>query len=252
MPDIHAKLSASGAKRWMACPRSVALEEQFPEKDTEYSTEGTEAHSLAEKLLRKFKETGQRVFTDEELGTTNRDMILAVSDYMDYVYELYDGLALQYKDVAIYVETIVKFDKYVPEGFGTCDCIIIADQILHVVDYKHGKGVKVFARENPQPRLYGLGALEMFEWQYPIKWIQMHIVQPRIGHADVETLAVETLKAWGEDEVKPKAQRAFENKGDFVPGDHCQFCKAKPVCKARALKSLGVIQNIMTKKEGGK
>lgn len=251
MPGEHAKLSASGAKRWMSCPRSVALEEQFPEKETEYSTEGTEAHALAEKLLRIFKTTGRREFTEAELGN-NKDMIMAVTDYMAYIYDIYDSLALQHIDVALFVENRVSFEKYVPEGFGTCDCIIIADQMLHVIDYKHGKGVRVYAKNNPQPRLYGLGALEMFEWQYPIKWVQTHIVQPRIDWVDSETLAVETLKDWGEGEVKPKAKLAWKDKGDFTPGDHCQFCKAKPVCRARANQSLGVIQNIINRKQGGK
>lgn len=247
MPEVHARLSASGAKRWMTCPKSVALEEKIPETDTEYSTEGTEAHALAEKLLTIFKKEGRRAFSPEELGD-NRDMILAVTDYLDYIYELYDGLALQNKDVTIYIEQRVDFSHYVKEGFGTCDCIIIAGETLHIVDYKHGKGVRVYCKNNPQPRLYGLGALEMFEWEYPIKWVNTHIVQPRMDWADTENLSAAFLKKWGEDEVKPKADLAWEDKGDFVPSDACQFCKAKPICRARAQKSLYIIQDIIRRK----
>lgn len=243
----HAKLSASGAARWMACPRSVALEEEFENQDTEYSREGTEAHALAEKLLSIFKAEGRREFTAEELGE-NRDMSSAVLTYLDYIFALYDSLLLIHLDTALFIETRVNFEKYVPEGFGTCDCIIIADEVLHTIDYKHGRGVRVEVNENPQPRLYALGALEMFSWQYPIRWVQTHIVQPRINNIDSETMTVEELLAWGEDEVKPKALLAYNDEGDFVPGDHCRFCKARAICKARARKSLGVIAKIL----GGK
>lgn len=247
MPEIHARLSASGAKRWMACPKSVALEENIPEKDTDYSMEGTEAHALAEKLLGIFKKEGRRKFTPEELGD-NHDMIMAVTDYLEYIWSLYDALIISNPDTQILIETMVHFDDYVPQGFGTCDCIIIAGDTLHVIDYKHGKGVRVNCKGNPQPRLYALGALKAFEWEYPIKWIHTHIVQPRIDWADTETLSVDFLKQWGEEEVQPKAEKAWNDEGEFNPGEHCQFCKAKPICKARAAKSLAVIQNIIRRK----
>lgn len=247
MPDVHARLSASGAKRWMSCPRSVAIEETLPEKETDFSKEGTEAHALAEKLLGIFRETGRRSFSDEELGD-NPDMIMAVKDYLDYIWSIYDSLAITQKDTQIFIETRVDFSRYVPQGFGTCDCIIIAGNTMHVIDYKHGKGVRVNCKGNPQPRLYGLGALEMFEWEYPIEWIHTHIVQPRIDWADTETMSTDFLKEWGEGEVKPKAKRAWDDQGEFNPGEWCQFCKAKPICKARAAKSLAVIQNIIRRK----
>lgn len=247
MPDEHARLSASGAKRWMTCPKSVALEETLPEKDTEFSLEGTEAHALAEKLLTIFKKEGRKDFTAKELGD-NRDMALAVTDYVEYIATIFDSMIMQSDDAVMYIEQRVDFSRYVPAGFGTCDCIIIAGNTLHIVDYKHGKGVRVYCKNNPQPRLYALGALEMFEWEYPIKWIKTHIVQPRIDWADSEALSTEFLREWGEDEVKPKAKLAWEDKGDFVPSDACQFCKAKPICKARASKSLSVIQNIIRRK----
>lgn len=244
MPDVHARLSASGAKRWIQCPRSVKLEEMFPEETSEFAEEGTQAHALAEKLLKIFKSTKRREFTDIELEVlengekTPVDMKDAVTRYLSYIISIYDRLSEHHKDVDIYIEQRVDFSKYVREGFGTCDCIIIAGNELHIIDYKHGKGVPVPCKENPQPRLYALGAIHEFEWEYPLEHVTTHIVQPRIGNFDHEELTVDFLKEYGEKVIYPAAETAWNDGGEFSPGDVCQFCKARGLCRARAYKAL--------------
>ena len=133
-------------------------------------------------------------------------------------------------------EVRVDFSEYVPEGFGTCDCVMIGGDMLDIVDYKHGKGVPVAAEGNPQMRLYALGALTKYDPFYGgmIRRVRMTIDQPRIqDEPSSETLTVEELKAWGES-IKPVAEKAFSGFGEFVPGDHCRFCRGKAQCRARA------------------
>ena len=131
-------------------------------------------------------------------------------------------------------EQRLDFSAYVPEGFGTGDVIILADHVLHIIDLKYGKGVGVSAEENPQLRLYGLGALETFGMLYEINYIKTTIIQPRIDNVSSEELPVDILIQWGENTVKPLAALAMEGKGEFKVGDHCKFCKARKTCRARA------------------
>ena len=251
MPETHARLSASGSKRWIACPKSVKLEEHFPEVDTEFSVEGTRAHALAEHFLRLFIKENRRPedLKDIELSihpddkkAVPADMKNAVLKYLYYVVHIYDELAKSHKDVMMFVEVKVDFSEYVPEGFGTCDCCIIAGNVLHIIDYKHGRGVEVECKGNPQPRLYALGALHEFLWEYPIKEIHTHIVQPRIGNYDSEDLTLAELTAYGEEVIKPAALKAWNDEGSFNPSEEvCKFCKAKHVCRARAEQAIDAL-----------
>ena len=127
------------------------------------------------------------------------------------------------------------FGEYVPEGFGTCDNVMIGGDTLSIVDYKHGKGVPVSAVGNPQMRLYALGALKRYAPVFgdAIKKVRMSIDQPRLDSYTTDTITVEELMAWGES-IKPIAQKAFSGLGEFVPGDHCRFCRGKAQCRARA------------------
>lgn len=255
MPDIHARLSASGAKRWIACPKSVKLEEHFPEVDTEFSVEGTRAHALAEHYLNLFNKTGRRPedLTDIELSIhpvdhepVPADMKNAVLKYLNYVVRIIDELSATHKDVMMFCEVRVDFSKYVPEGFGTCDCCIIAGDILHIIDYKHGRGVEVECKGNPQPRLYALGALNEFLWMYPIKHITTHIVQPRIGNYDSEYFDIDFIRNYGEMVIKPAALEAWNDRGEFNPSEEvCKFCKAKHVCRARASQAINALNKFI-------
>ena len=241
----HALLSASGADRWMACTPSARLEEKFQEsKQSVYAEEGTLAHEFGDLNLR-FK-SGQ--ITNKvlllELSKLRKnplwtlDMEVEVAKYTDYVLELFSEAKSRTKDAVILIEERLDFSHLVENGFGTGDANIIADGILDVVDLKFGKGIQVDATENPQLKLYGSGALRKFELHYDIHTIRLHIVQPRLNHISVFQVSVEDLLDWGENQVKPKALLAYSGKGEQVAGDHCKWCKVKPMCKALASKNI--------------
>lgn len=226
----HALLSASGAKRWIACTPSARLEEYFPNLASKYAEEGTKAHETAEKILQALIDGRRRpAFKNQEI----KEIATSVQPYIDYVWNLYEDLEQAHRDVSIFLETKVDFSNYVPEGFGTGDVIIIAGTVLHILDLKYGKGVPVSARHNEQLRLYALGAIKMYADIYDISAVVMHICQPRLDSYSKEELSVTELEAWAIDEVKPKAKEAFAGTGAFIDGDHCQFCKAAAVCRHR-------------------
>lgn len=226
----HALLSASGAKRWLACTPSARLEEYFPELTSAYAEEGTKAHETAEKILSALIEGRRKpAFKNDEVKEIARN----VQPYVDYVWGLYKDLQAQHGDAVIFLETRVDFSDYVPEGFGTGDVIIISDTTLHIIDLKYGKGVPVSAKHNEQLRLYALGAVKLYGDIYDIENVVTHICQPRLDSFSHEEMTLEDLECWGTFEVKPKAQEAFAGTGAFIDGDHCQFCKAAAVCRHR-------------------
>lgn len=226
----HALLSASGAKRWLACTPSARLEEYFPELTSAYAEEGTKAHETAEKVLSALIEGRRKpAFKNDEVKEIARN----VQPYVDYVWGLYKDLQAQHGDAVIFLETRVDFSDYVPEGFGTGDVIIISDTTLHIIDLKYGKGVPVSAKHNEQLRLYALGAVKLYGDIYDIENVVTHICQPRLDSFSHEEMTLEDLECWGTFEVKPKAQEAFAGTGAFIDGDHCQFCKAAAVCRHR-------------------
>ncbi|MDQ0254903.1 hypothetical protein J2S74_002285 [Evansella vedderi] len=234
----HALLSASSASRWLACTPSPRLEEQFEDEGSEYAAEGTLAHEIAELKLRKHytepmgpqKFAAQiRKFKKHELFQD--EMLKHTDTYLEYI----QGITHGFKTLPfVAIEKRLDFSAYVPEGFGTGDCIIIGESKLYVIDFKYGKGVPVSAEDNPQMKLYGLGAYLEYGFLYDIKEVQMVVVQPRLNDEPSEaTLPLNELLAWGE-EIKPVARKAFKGEGDYVPGEHCKFCKAKAQCRARA------------------
>lgn len=237
---MHARLSASGAKRWMECPPSVKLEEQFEDKGSEYAREGTLAHELAELMIKynsgQIKKAGfnkkLKAIKDDELF--GNDMLDYIESYANQVWELFNEAKATCKDAVIMTEQRVDFGAYVPGGFGTCDVVIIADDVLHVIDLKYGKGVEVFAENNPQLRLYGLGAADTFDCLYDFEKVKMTIIQPRLGNVSSETMPVNFLRDWGRYTVRPLAEKAAKGEGEFKAGDHCRFCKARQTCRARA------------------
>lgn len=244
MPEVHAKLSASGAKRWMACTPSANLEQQFPNSTSGYAEEGTFAHSLAELMINyNLGNMTKRVFNtklnkmkSEELYS--QSMQEYVEEYVSKVWEIVNGYKSQNKDVTVLTEQRLDFSKYVPEGFGTGDVVILTDGEVHIIDLKYGKGVAVSAVENPQARLYGLGAIESFGLLYEFDTVKSTIMQPRLEYYTTEELSVEELEAWGNEEVKPLAELAMKGEGEMVAGEHCRFCKARATCRARAESNL--------------
>ena len=214
----HAILSASSAHRWLNCPPSARLEEHFPDEPSPYAEEGTKAHKIAEGILLDK--------IDEPADGTN-EMFEYVSRYVEVVLEKWIPGA------QLYVEQRLDFSPWVPEGFGTGDAVIVSDDVLEIIDLKYGKGVQVSAENNPQLRLYALGAYNEFGALYDFQTVRMTIVQPRLDHVSTEELSLDELLAWGES-IKPIAQQAYEGKGEFKAGPHCRFCKARRTCRARA------------------
>lgn len=226
--SAHAILSASASHRWLKCLPSARWELKFPDKTSAYAEEGTRAHALAEKTLKEFREGGS-----PEVVSDDAEMKEAIQSYVDTVVEKYTEARQASPDARLLIEQHLDFSKYVPEGFGTGDCLIISDKILEVCDLKYGKGVEVSAQGNSQMRLYALGAIEAQEMFWSFDKVRMTIIQPRIGNISSEEMSVEDLKAWGAI-AHQRALLAFDGKGQLTAGDHCRFCRCRTVCRAYA------------------
>ncbi len=240
----HAILSASGASRWMACTPSARLEQQFENKTSEYAAEGTLAHELGELKLKKVLEgLSSRSFNSklkkiQENKLYTADMPDYVDVYVDTCLERYSEARAKTPDALFKIEQRLDFSEWVPEGFGTGDFVIIADGTMEVCDLKYGKGVPVSADNNKQMMLYALGAISEFGFLYDIEKVRMTIIQPRLDNISTFEVTVEDILKWAEEFVKPKAELAIKGEGEFFAGDHCRFCRAKAVCRARAEKNL--------------
>ncbi len=237
MPDVHALLSASSAERWLHCPPSARLTENIPDSESPHAAEGTLAHSLAELKVRKKFETMKKSEYDKHLKDIQKDPLYApemdghTDTYLDCILKVAHG----YNKVKPYVaiEKRLDYSAYVPGGFGTCDCVMLCKNDLHIFDFKYGKGVPVSAEDNPQLKLYALGALAEYGFLYDIESVTLHIIQPRLDSISSFDLTVENLTVWG-DSIRPAAELAYRGEGDSKCGDWCRFCKAKAVCRARA------------------
>ena len=235
----HARLSPSASHRWINCPGSVHLAEQCPPQGgSTYTAEGTEAHALAELKLRKFNEEGTGDFFDKQLEKARSEfeyycgeMEEATDFYFDIVTE---KLIQGGPDAELMIEQRFSLDKWVPDSFGSADAVIIAGNTIEVCDLKYGKGVKVDAVGNPQLRLYGLGAAELFGDLYDFDTVRVTIIQPRLDHVSTEEISLEDLKDWAENWVAPAAKLAMSNTDEVHCGDWCQFCPAKAICRERA------------------
>ena len=229
MAKKHALLGASSSARWLVCTPSARLEAMFPDEQSPYAAEGTVAHDLAESIL-LHKLEGKKA---PKLDDYSTEMVEAVNRYVDICEEKVNEARARSSDAEAMIEARLDFSRWVPDGFGTGDMVIVADGILEVIDLKYGKGVPVSAIENTQMRLYALGAYDVNEFLYDIKTVRMTIVQPRLDSVSTDELPLEELLDWGED-IKPIAQRAFRGEGDCTPCDYCNFCKARHTCRALA------------------
>lgn len=249
MPEKHALLSASAASRWINCPPSARLCEKIPEDPSTYAQEGTLAHSMCEIKLNAFVTPTPKRTVTSRLNKLKKNVLYAAEmdghtdTYVDYVKKI----ALSFPTKAtVTVETKVDYSNYAPEGFGTADCLIIHGADLYVIDFKYGPGVPVSAEENPQMKLYALGALNLYGMFYPIKNIHFTIVQPRLNNISEWDTTIEALKAWGES-IKPIAQLAYDGKGEYSSGEHCRFCKIKAACRKRAENNLDLAKHQFAK-----
>ena len=236
----HAVLSASGAHRWLNCLPSARLELEFVNNESSAAAEGTAAHALCEHKLKK----ALHMRSKRPVSVYNSDEMEEHSDaYVEFVMEQLELAKQSCTDPLILIEQRLDFSCYVPQGFGTGDCIIIADKKLHIIDFKYGMGVLVDAVDNPQMKLYALGALEIYDSLYDIEEVSMTIFQPRRENVSTWTIRVEDLKAWAEKELKPRAKKAYDGEGEYLPGEWCTFCRAAVKCRARAEEKLKLAQS---------
>lgn len=235
----HAVLSASGSHRWLNCTPSARLELEFENTGSEAAREGTAAHALCEhKLKRALHMRSRRPASDYD----SDEMEECTDAYVDFVMEQYETAKQVCEDPVILIEQRLDFSCYVPDGFGTGDCLIISDDRLHIIDFKYGMGVLVEAEGNPQMKLYALGALAVYDALYDIREVSMTIFQPRRESVSTWTIPVEDLKAWAENELKPRAKMAYDGEGEYLPGEWCTFCRAAVRCRARAEEKLKLAQ----------
>ena len=234
----HAYLSASASHRWLACPPSAKLCANIADQTSEYAQQGTDCHELCAYLVEKAL---GRAVTDptENLTFYDAEMRNCAEEYRNYVLEQIETAKEFCKDPQVMIEQRLDFSRWVENGFGTGDCVIVADEVLQIIDYKHGLGVLVSAGDeehggNSQMMCYALGALEAFGDIYDINQIKMTIFQPRRDNVSTYTISKDDLLKWAEEVLAPTAQLAYTGKGEFKAGDHCQFCKVKATCRKRA------------------
>ena len=237
MPSKHARLSPSSSNIWLHCPPSVKLSEQYEDQPSIYAEEGTEAHSLCEYELRKV--LGEKA-TDPKFGLRFYDHVMqdSADGYVETVMGIYEELKSGDESAVVFVEQQVDFSEYVPGGFGTSDAVIIGGSTMVVCDFKYGSGVEVSATENTQLMCYALGCYLAFSPIYDITTIRLMIYQPRLSNYSVWECSADTLTAWAEEELRPKAKLAEAGEGTFAAGEWCRFCKARYTCRERSLKNL--------------
>ena len=234
----HAYLSASASHRWLACPPSAKLCAQEEDQGSPYAQQGTDAHELCQYLVEKALGYDVRDPT-EDLTWYDGEMQEAAEGYCSFVTDQVEEARRICPDPLVCIEQTLDFSKWVEHGFGTGDCVIVADGLLHIIDYKYGVGVLVSAAGedgtgNSQLKCYALGALDTFGDLYDIQRIRLTIYQPRRDNVDTFELSQEDLLAWADNVLAPIAKLAYEGQGEFHAGEHCQFCKIKATCRERA------------------
>lgn len=245
---MHALLSPSSAHRWMACTPSARLEELMPDKAGEAAAEGSFAHSICEAQLRvrngmmKHSDFNDIMTAAQANPFYSEDMLTYVSTYVTLIEEKLNEARARNSDAQLFVEVVLDLKDYIPQGFGTADAIIIADNTLEVVDFKYGKGVPVTAYQNAQMKIYALGAIKKFGYLFAFDNVRMTIVQPRLDSISSFELSVSELIGWGSGDLRVSAQLAFEGAGTYSVGEHCRFCRAFAQCKARRDEALDLLR----------
>lgn len=235
----HARFSPSSGKRYLSCPPSLRLEEQFEDEQSPYAAEGTAGHAMAEYLINKhLKKRVKRPVSDYY----SDELMEAVEDYVSYCIEVIEKAKQDCDSPFIAVELRVSLDHRVEGCFGTADLVVVDSKKVHIIDLKLGKGVMVDAEQNVQLMIYGLGVLDMLECLYDIETVELTIVQPRLEHLSTWEISAEELKKWGAEVFEPGANMALAGEGTYSAGDHCRFCKARFNCRERANEYLKLAQ----------
>ena len=239
-PKRHAVLSASASHRWLSCNPSARLEQEFEDRTSSAAAEGTAAHAWCEYKLQKA--LGLPIEEPPKSEYDSPEMDAHTDAYVAFVLEVLEEANQTCADPQILIEQRLDLTSYIPEAFGTGDCIIVADSNIHIIDMKYGQGVLVEAEDNSQMMLYALGALRLYDFLYDIQTVSMTIFQPRRENVSTWTIPVAELLEWASTTLKENADRAFKGEGEFVAGPHCQFCKAAVRCRARAEANLRLAQ----------
>lgn len=236
MPRKHAILSPSSSARWLVCPPSAVLNAQLEDTNSPYAKEGTLAHSLAEVKVRKAlgEEVVVPICNDAEMSE-------CTELYCDFIMEAVENARVFCRDPTVYVEQEISAEKWAEGCRGTADCILISDNILHIIDLKYGQ-LEVSAQNNSQLRIYAISAVDAFAPLYDFKEVKMTIFQPRLNHCDTFSESVEDLMEWAEHTLRPTAELAAKGEGEFFAGEHCRFCKVKATCRKRAEYNLMLAQ----------
>lgn len=249
MPGAHAPLSPSASKRWLSCPPSARLNakliERFGEKSSVFAEEGTKAHALAELKLRRGNGESNTFRYNElrkALGDIPAEMDRNTDRYEDEVMERFYAARQRTPDAQLCIEQRVDMSRWAKDCWGTSDAIIVSDEVLFVIDYKNGSGVPVSAIENPQARLYALGAVNAYGDLYGFNEVRTVIVQPKLESVTEERLTRDELLTWGES-IRPAAEQAYRGEGEFKTGDHCRFCAARAICAARASEAMDIFKH---------
>lgn len=237
MPEVHARLSASGSAKWLNCPGSVALEEQFPNVSSEEAKEGTKAHALGElKINLELGNITRNKYTRvvKKLGEIPEAMEEYIEDYKDFVIEQYNSKKAKSSSVTIAIEQRLDFSNYAYKGFGTGDVVIVYEGGIQIIDLKYGIGVRVDAKLNPQLRLYALGAINEYDYLYSIDKAEYTIYQPRLNNISSYAEDATELLSWGMNTVIPAAKKALTENAQCCTGEYCDshFCKARAICRA--------------------
>lgn len=235
----HARFSPSAANRLIHCPPSLVLGEAFEDEESPYAAEGSAGHALAEHLIKKYlKQRTTRPVSDYY----SDDLLEAVDDYVSFVIGEIEEARQKYTSPLFSVEQRVDVSNYVPDCFGTADMVIVTDRMVHIIDLKLGKGVPVYAEDNPQLKIYGLGVLELAEMLFNIENVRLTIYQPRLSNSSTWDISPSDLKAWGEKTLRPAGELALKGEGDLSAGSWCRFCKARFTCRQRAEENLKLAQ----------
>ena len=237
--SAHARFSPSAANRLIHCPPSLVLGEAFEDEESPYAAEGSAGHALAEHLIKKYlKQRTTRPVSDYY----SDDLLEAVDDYVSFVIGEIEEARQEYTSPLFSVEQRVDISDYVPDCFGTADMVIVTDRMVHIIDLKLGKGVPVYAEDNPQLKIYGLGVLELAEMLFNIENVRLTIYQPRLSNSSTWDISPSNLKTWGEETLRPAGELALKGEGDLSAGSWCRFCKARFTCRQRAEENLKLAQ----------
>lgn len=249
----HAILSPSSSNIWLHCAPSALMMSLMPQEETEFTTEGTLAHELAEYKIRKYV-LGEESLSDPHDNKENvisPEMEKCTDLYRDYCLEVVEKYENEGFFPEILVETTLDLTSCIPESKGTADLIIIAGDTVKVVDFKYGAFHAVDGNKNTQMMIYAFGAIERCKAYGSFENISMTIFQPRMDNISSCDMTVSELEEWKNKVLIPSALKAIEGEGELVTGDHCSFCRAKLICRAqreKILKNLEELKTMVTEK----